>query len=285
MTLFSKKLTGLIRLFRFELPFAAGVCVLVGEILALGEFPTLREGFTGFLSVFFISASALILNDYFDVETDKINAPQRPLPSGLVTGRDVIFLSIIVTLLGLLLSLWINLTAFVVAVILWIIGFLYNWRFKKSGLPGNLMVCFSVGMTFIYGGIVVNQPFVPVVWLFAALALLIDLGEEITGDAMDVEGDRHSGSQSLAVRFGRESALRISAGIFLLVIVVSLLPFLLGYLGGFYWLPIILMDAIILFAVRKLLDSSIKNRRPYMRLIYLSASAAMVLLLLVRLFV
>ena len=25
------------------------------------------------------------MNDYFDVETDKINAPHRPIPSGLVS--------------------------------------------------------------------------------------------------------------------------------------------------------------------------------------------------------
>jgi len=280
----SKKITGLLRLFRFELPLAAGMCVLVGEILALGHFPSWQAALSGFLSVFFNSASALIFNDYFDLETDKINAPQRPLPAGLVSGREVIVLGVFVTLSGLVISAGISLLAFLVAVVLWIVGFLYNWRFKKSGLPGNLMVCFSVGMTFIYGGIVVGLPFESVVWLFGALAFLIDLGEEITGDAMDMDGDRLTGSQSLAVRFGRETAIRISAGIFALVIVVSLLPFILGYLSGLSLIPVVLMDCVIVFAVFNLLNPNLKNRRPYMRLIYLSGSAAMFLLLIFRLF-
>src|SRR5512145_2134486 len=94
------KVLGLLRLFRFELPFTAGVCVLLGELLALGRFPAPAEMILGFLSVFFISATSLILNDYFDLESDKINAPDRPLPAGLVTKREVVALSVVVTLLG-----------------------------------------------------------------------------------------------------------------------------------------------------------------------------------------
>ncbi|HEY3291224.1 MAG TPA: hypothetical protein VGK87_13935 [Anaerolineae bacterium] len=47
-----RKLTGLMRLFRFELPFAAGVCVVLGELLASGKVPAIKEFVFGFLSVF-----------------------------------------------------------------------------------------------------------------------------------------------------------------------------------------------------------------------------------------
>jgi geranylgeranylglycerol-phosphate geranylgeranyltransferase len=53
-----------------------------------------------FLSIFFISASSLVLNDYIDIESNNINAPERPLPAGLVTERDVVLISILVTMLG-----------------------------------------------------------------------------------------------------------------------------------------------------------------------------------------
>src|SRR5215467_13194681 len=97
----SIKILGLFRLFRFELPFTAGVCVILGELLALGKFPNMEELILGFLSVFFISAAALILNDFFDIESDKVNAPERPLPAGLVTKREVVLLACAVTVLGL----------------------------------------------------------------------------------------------------------------------------------------------------------------------------------------
>lgn len=81
----SKKISGMIRLFRPELTFAAGICVTTGQILASGKLPPLQIGILGFICGFALSAAALILNDYFDYEVDLINAPNRPLPSGAVS--------------------------------------------------------------------------------------------------------------------------------------------------------------------------------------------------------
>ncbi|NTU50494.1 MAG: UbiA family prenyltransferase, partial [Desulfobulbaceae bacterium] len=216
------KILGLFRLFRFELPFSAGICITLGELLAAGSVPPVSVLVLGFLSFFFISATALILNDYFDYEIDMVNAPQRPLPSGMVTKADVVILSVVVALLGFLFSALISVTALVVTVVVWSVGVAYNWRFKRTGLLGNLMVSFSVGMTFIFGGIVVGHPADPIVWWFGLLAMLIDLGEEIAADAMDTEGDKLIGSRSLAILIGPRNALKVSAGIFTAVVLISL---------------------------------------------------------------
>jgi geranylgeranylglycerol-phosphate geranylgeranyltransferase len=276
------KILGLFRLFRFELPFTAGVCVILGELLALGKLPITTEIVLGFLSVFFISASSLILNDYFDIESDKINAPERPLPAGLVTRQDVVLLFFVVTALGFIASTMINFTALLVVILAWTVGFLYNWRFKKTGLFGNLMVSFSVGMTFIFGGIAVDRPFARAVWSFAIMVFLIDLGEEIAADAMDVLGDQQAGSRSLPVLLGRENALKISAAIFLLVTVFSCLPFLFGWIEWASVFPILLMDVAILYSTIKLLDSKITNRRIYIRLIYLSGLVAILIFIILK---
>ncbi len=273
---------GLFRLFRFELPFTAGVCVILGELLALGKLPTTIEIVLGFLSVFFISASSLILNDYFDIEIDKINAPERPLPAGLVTGQDVVLLSIVVTMLGFIAGYLISLEALLVVILVWAVGFLYNWRFKKAGFIGNLMVSFSVGMTFVFGGVAVDRFFEKIVWFFAIMVMLIDLGEEIAADAMDIKGDRQVGSRSLALVLGPENALRISGAIFLLVTVTSSLPFLLGWLEWIYLFPILLMDVVILYSTSKLSDSRIENRRIYIRWIYLSGLVALLIFIIIR---
>ncbi|MFO7584718.1 MAG: UbiA family prenyltransferase [Anaerolineales bacterium] len=274
-----KKVLGLARLFRFELPFAAGVCVVLGTLLALRQFPDISLLVLSFSSVFFTSAAALILNDYFDVESDKLNAPDRPIPSGLVTKQDVLILAIVVTLLGILASALISIPAMVTVVLVWLVGFLYNWRLKKAGILGNLMVSLSVGMTFIYGGIVVGKSFEPVVWFFALLVALINLGEEIAADAMDVTGDRQAQSRSLAVLLGPEQALKISGVIFLMVVAISFLPVLLGWLGLIYLLPIFLMDLVILFSTKQLLNSKLADRRKYVRWIYLSGLVALIVII------
>lgn len=279
--MFRTRMLGLFRLFRFELPFTAGVCVILGELLASGKLPSTAGIVLGFLSFFFISAASLILNDYFDIEIDRINAPERPLPSGLVTERDVVLLSFAVTMLGFVTGYLISLEALLVVIFVWAVGFLYNWRFKKAGFIGNLMVSFSVGMTFVFGGIAVDRPFESMVWFFAIMVMLIDLGEEIAADAMDIEGDRKIGSRSLALVLGRENALRISGATFLLVIVTSSLPFLFGWLEWIYLFPILLMDVVILYSTGKLLDSRIVNRRIYIRLIYLSGLVAILIFIFI----
>jgi len=46
--MFRTRILGLFRLFRFELPFTAGVCVILGELLALGKLPTTTEIVQGY---------------------------------------------------------------------------------------------------------------------------------------------------------------------------------------------------------------------------------------------
>lgn len=250
-----RKIRGAIRLLRPELPLAAGICVIVGEIIALGTIPSISKLLSGFISIFFISGSALILNDYFDFEVDKVNAPDRPLPSGAVSPREVIVLTVIATILGLAAAAGISVWALVVGIVLWIVGVLYNWRLKETGLPGNLMVCFSVAMTFIFGGIVVGDPWNKIVLTFSSMAFFVDLGEEIAADAMDMDGDKKRNSKSLAIKRGRKVALNVSAVMFVLVILISLIPICFGWLGISYVIMILIADAIILLSVVKLLKS------------------------------
>ena len=279
----TRKIFGFLRLFRFELPFTAGICVIVGEILALDAFPTLPQMVFGFLAVFLVSASALILNDYFDVESDRINAPERPVPAGLVSKGEVLALFIMVSLAGFLFGALIHRQALAVLILVWAVGVLYNWRFKHFGLIGNLMVSFSVGMTFIYGGFVVEQVWQPAVLFFGIWAFLINLGEEITADANDLAGDRQAGSRSLAVVWGPETAIRVSSGIFLLVVLGSPVPFIFGWLDWILFIPLLLADAVILVSTLKLMNPQGANRRQLIRWIYLSGMGALLLFIAIKL--
>lgn len=283
--MFNKKIKGILQIFRPELPFAAGVCVLLGEIVALGNFPPLREAVLGFLCGFFISGSAIVLNDYFDLEVDKVNAPHRPLPSGVVSPTEAIVLTGISTVIGLAASFWIGPLTFVFGVAAWLIGFLYNWKFKEKGLLGNLMVAASVAGTFLLGGVAVGEPWSPIVWCFALIGFFIDLGEEIAGDAMDMEGDRKRHSRSIAILKGRRFALGLSSLFFALVILLSLVPALFGWLGVSYLAMIAIMDVLIVFFTIRLLKSqtSAEGVRA-MRGLYIGATVGMLAFIIGQVF-
>jgi len=278
-----RKLQGLFRLLRFELPLSAGVCVVLGQVLARGQFASLVVTLQAFLSIFCISAAILVLNDCIDVETDRVNAPERPIPSGAVSPAEALALSISLFTGGLILGWTLGTPALLCVLVLALIGYLYNRHFKKTGLPGNLMVSFSVGMTFVYGGVTVGQPYNRMAWFFGLIAALVDLGEEIAADAMDARGDAMIGSRSLAIRHGSRAALRVSACLFGLVIVLSAVPFVLGWFRPLYLLPIAVMDLAIALSLYHLLKAGPGQGRKYIRSLYLGATAGLVLFLLLRL--
>jgi geranylgeranylglycerol-phosphate geranylgeranyltransferase len=68
-----EKIGSLLRLFRPERTLSTGICVITSQILTSGRVPPLTEGILGFITIFCLSGSALILNDYFDYEVDKVN--------------------------------------------------------------------------------------------------------------------------------------------------------------------------------------------------------------------
>jgi geranylgeranylglycerol-phosphate geranylgeranyltransferase len=279
-----RKIKAILQVFRPELPIAAGVCVVLGSIIALGEFPPAYELSLGFFCGFFISGSAIILNDYFDLEVDKVNAPHRPLPAGNLSPSEAIGLAVVTMLLGLAASFALGVAAFVICCIFGLIGFLYNWKFKEAGLAGNLMVSSNVGITFILGGIAAGQPWNGIVWTFGLVAFFIDLGEEIAGDAMDIEGDKKRNSQSIAIKRGRNFALSISAALFGLAVLLSLLPVLFGWLGlGYLGFVLIIDSVVILFTVRLLKSRTPEQGRSAMRGIYMSALFGMLVFILYRL--
>ena len=272
MTL-KQRARGAIQLFRPELPLAAGVCVVLGELLALGAFPPLRALGLGFFCGFFLSGSALITNDYFDLEVDKINAPQRPLPAGLLSRPEVMTVGVAAGLVGLAAAWILGPLALGLSLILWPLGFLYNWRLKAAGLWGNLIVSASVGMTFVLGGIAVGQVWNKTVWTFGLIAFLFDLGEEIAGDAMDAEGDRQRASKSIAIVSGKRAALHLAGIFFGLVVLLTFLPVVQGWLGLNYLVTISLTDILIIFfGIRLLKSQTPEAGRRAMRWLYISAS-------------
>ncbi len=274
--MFRKKARAIVQVFRPELPFAAGICVILGEIIALGYFLSWQGLTLGFLCGFFISGSAIVLNDYFDLEVDKVNAPSRPLPSGTISSSEAVLLAIVAALIGLAASLAISLSAFLLCAVFWVIGFLYNWKFKESGLVGNLMVSSSVAITFILGGMAVGEPWNKIVWCFALIGFFIDLGEEIAGDAMDIEGDKRRGSKSIAIQKGRSFALTLSGILFGLVVLISLVPVIFGWLGVSYLLMILIMDTlIVIFTLRLTRSRTSEEGVRAMRGIYLGALVGM----------
>lgn len=275
----------MVELIRPELPLSAGLCVLTGELLALGSLPTPEVGALGFLIGFLISGAAMVSNDYYDLAVDRVNHPGRPLPSGRVSKPDVIGLTVVLAIAGLSAAALVGAAPLVLAAAILVMGLLYNWKLKESGPLGNLIVSTSVGATFAFGGVIAGD-LNGVVLTFAAMAFTFDLGEEIAADAMDMKGDRERSVRSLAIILGRGKALRIAAVMFALFIALTFVPYVVGWLGIEYLIVIAAADAVLASLVIKLLKSTSEDEgRKSIRWMYLTATVMVLAFVMARLLV
>ena len=267
-----------------ELPLAAGTCVVAGQILALGEAPNGVDAVLGFLTGFFVSGAAMISNDYFDLEVDKVNHPQRPLPSRRISIMETVVMTVLFTIAGLVAAALLGVQSLGVAGLIWTVGIIYNWRGKDTGLPGNMMVSFSVAMTFVFGGISVGEIGSGLVLTFGAMAFIFDLAEEIAGGATDLEGDAMRSVRSLARSRGKMFAIRTSCLLLAAFICLTFVPYMTGWLGTSYLVLIVPTDmAVGYFAYGLLKIKTPEEGRRVKRLLYITLVVFVVALIVSRL--
>jgi geranylgeranylglycerol-phosphate geranylgeranyltransferase len=270
-------------LVRPELPLAGGIGVIAGQIIALETFPTVFLGLMGFLTAVFIASAAMVSNDYFDLEVDRINRPQGPLPSGRISLRELTILVCLFSVAGFITSALLGSLALTFAVVIWIVAISYNWRYKETGLLGNMMVGFCVASFFIFGGVTAGGLTNGVVWTFGVLAFIFDLGEEIASDAMDMEGDEKRSARTIARVHGKRHAVRVSSFLFALFVVVSFIPFVAGWLGRIYLAVFVPMDLVLLYLTIKLLKSqTVQEGRVGLRRLYLLLTFFVVAFVVIR---
>src|SRR5437870_7064187 len=130
-----------------------GLAVLVAETIGLGTLPNLAQAVFGFLTAFLLLAGTMVFNDIQDVQVDRVNSPDRPIPSGKVTIRQAYGLSIVFSALALISSFVLGIFTFLTALIALALMAYYNTRGKGTGLLGNVVVSFNVALPFVFGGI------------------------------------------------------------------------------------------------------------------------------------
>ncbi len=206
-----------------------------------------------------IGAGGMVINDILDVEIDRINKPDRPIPSGAVEKYDALMFYGALTGFGLIMSAYTTRPAFIIAFIAVPAIVLYSKVFKGTPLFGNIIVGALTGLAFMYGGAVVGnmeKAFIP-----ALFAFLINVGREIIKDMEDVEGDSRNGAVTFPVKYGSTPAAAVATVFLLLVIASTVIPFQQGIYGLHYFIAVnIGVNAVLLFVIVSLWrDRSVKN--------------------------
>ena len=112
----SKPTRGLIALLR--LPY----WLMTGGLSLLTAFAITRKPFSLsiqtdlliFFSMAFITSAGFAINDYFDRESDAVIKPKRPIPSGALSLKQVVAVSSVLFVAGLILASYINWLSFAI---------------------------------------------------------------------------------------------------------------------------------------------------------------------------
>ncbi|UEG49309.1 geranylgeranylglycerol-phosphate geranylgeranyltransferase [Ferruginibacter lapsinanis] len=171
----------------------------------------------------FIAAGGYIINDYFDINIDQINKPGKMVVEKIISRRWAILWHIIVTTIGVVISIYISLkTNWIIAVanivctmLLWF----YSTTFKKKLLSGNVIISLLTAWTLFVlyfvadidykAGVVVSVPVkltMQRIYKFAALyggfAFIISLVREVVKDMEDMEGDAKYNCKTMPIVWG-----------------------------------------------------------------------------------
>lgn len=150
-----------------------------------------------------------VINDYFDRHVDALNEPDRLIPSGLVTVKQVIATIAVLVLIGIGLSLYLGPGVAMLVGIGLLLAIVYSAppiRAKRNGWFGNSLAAISYeGLAWMAG----HLAFAALTPGSILLALLYSLGTHgimSINDFKSIRGDKIAGIDTIPVLYGPQRA-------------------------------------------------------------------------------
>lgn len=292
-----------ITIIRIENCLMASLATLVGILVTYGYSESiLLPTIIAMFSVFLITAGGNVVNDLYDIDSDRINRPNRPLPRNAISTKVAVYYSFLFFFCGIVVASILNPYILVLAVFNSLMLWIYSKSLQDKFIIGNIVVAYLVSSTFIYGGLLFG-PNISYVIVLSLLAFLSTLSREIVKDMEDIAGDKVKFLKSI-VRGVKKKILEkfkkkgnrieslyeaytmsaISSLLILITIVLSFIPFHLNMFGYSYLFSIIIADIIFLFSSFKVLRCSrnIKCYRSVQKMMKIAMFIALISFILGR---
>tara|TARA_R110002033_G_scaffold22093_2_gene53868 strand:- start:4461 stop:5387 length:927 start_codon:yes stop_codon:yes gene_type:complete len=239
------------------------------------------------LATLLIAAAGYVINDIQDIETDRINKPNKLIINKYISEKDATTLFMVLNIVGVGLGFYLTYSIgktsfFAVFFIASALLYIYSTSLKQIAIVGNAVVSLVVALSILLVGVfelipainasneAVQTTFINVIKDYAIFAFMINLVRELVKDLEDIEGDQKAEIETLPVVLGRERANKI---VFLisLVPILSITYYVVTYL--FKQLPVvgyflILVIAPLIYASIKLFNAKDKAEYKHISLIY-----------------
>jgi len=223
------------------------------------------------ISILLITMGGYLINDIYDIESDKINKPDKVYITTIISIKNGQFLYFLTSITGLILGLYLSVNKnlnhlsgyFIVTVI---ILFVYTKILKKLPLIGNVIVALLVSLPIflvyefdhsmisikdIYDNLFLSI----IIFFYLLFAFLTTLIREIIKDLQDIKGDNKLKLKTLPIMIGKKRTINFL--IFLSFLLQLLLLLVLidsfkndQYLILFFLITLSLLVAYLIYKLR-----------------------------------
>lgn len=170
-----EKLIGFIRLMRPANVVTAVADVLAG--IAISGY-LLTVGWSAPLPIILLCISTIglysggiIFNDVFDADLDRVERPERPIPSGLISEKEATICGALFFLIGVVAAAFIGKTSLILAIAIMFACLVYNKWAKHQALFGPLNMGLCRGLNLLLGVSIISTEVSQ--WWFLAVVPII----------------------------------------------------------------------------------------------------------------
>jgi 4-hydroxybenzoate polyprenyltransferase len=216
-----------------------------------------------------IAAAGYIINDYFDMDIDNVNKPDKLVIGKWINRRWAMLFHMLLSFFGLFLTALVamqinNLLLLAFNFLSVVLLLFYSTTFKKKLLIGNviisLLTAWVVGVLFVAElnladvlymrqHQVVLEKLYKYTAVYAGFAFMVSLVREVIKDLEDIIGDRRYGCTTMPIVWGVNPS-KIYAGIWIVVLMGLLLSiFFYSILNEWFWLKSLLSIFLLNFLI------------------------------------
>lgn len=204
------------------------------------------EILVGAICVFIATGSGNTINDYYDYEIDKINAPTRPIPSGRIQLKTALYYSLILFIISIILGFIISIENGITVIICSILMIIYAYDFKQRCLIGNITVSLLTGLTFVFGGLITKDINLGIILGF--FAFLMTLSREIIKDIEDIDGDKKENANTLPIKYGTKIATKLAVILNIITCILSPILYIYNIFSITYLIVVLIADIIFIYS-------------------------------------
>ncbi len=275
----SRYIKAFVRLIKVEDQIGNAIAFFTGYIFAggLNIHGSLLPAFT---ATCFSLMAANALNQCTDADTDAINKPDRPIPSGMISlkeGYSIVAMLYAATLaLGALVSMEFF-TLINIAVFLGIAYSIRPFRFKDRFIVSNLSIAIGYGALNFLLGWSVLMPLNAVPLHVLLFLTAFDFFANISKDYRDMEGDRIYGARTMPLVLGRGRSIAVQFSALYITFTMPVLFYILACVNTNFVLVSVIGIMLVMQAHRDLLKNKDVECYKKMMLLYIAVRLMIVI--------